>query len=395
MKFGLLWHSFSSGNLGVGALSISNMLLIDQAARNCGITPEFLIIGSSGPCDYPPSTERFKYEFIEFNEKTLLKNSHQLYKAISSCDAVFDIGEGDSFSDIYGAKRLIKLLVSKGMALGGRVPLILSPQTIGPFKADWATRTSAWAMKKSTMVFARDHQSFDVLKQLNTPNRDEVIDVAFALPFERKTEHRDPSKLAVGLSVSALLHHGGYEGSANQFGLRADYKALTDRLIRTLLERGHEVHLVPHVIPTGFPAEDDYTVSEELQQQYPELKLAPRFKGPIEAKSYISGMDFFVGARMHATIGAFSAGVPVVPLAYSRKFAGLYQSLDYHRVVDLKTEGTDSALELVLSHLENREQLKMEVAASSAIIRRKLDAYSAALEQILASLQQPQAANQN
>ncbi|HCL15413.1 MAG TPA: polysaccharide pyruvyl transferase family protein, partial [Pseudomonas sp.] len=114
MKFGLLWHSFSSGNLGVGALSISNMLLIDEAARKCGITPEFLIIGSSGPCDYPPSTERFNYEFIEFNEKALLKNPHGLYRAIASCDAIFDIGEGDSFSDIYGAKRLIKLLVSKG-----------------------------------------------------------------------------------------------------------------------------------------------------------------------------------------------------------------------------------------------------------------------------------------
>ena len=83
-----------------------------------------------------------------------------------------------------------------------------------------------------------------------------------------------------------------------------------------------------------------------------------------------------------------------MPLAYSRKFAGLYQSLDYHRVVDLKTEDTDSALELVLAHLDNREQLKAEVAASGAIIRRKLDAYSAALEQILATLHQPQAAYQ-
>ena len=82
MKFGLLWHSFSSGNLGVGALSISNMLLIDEAARKCGITPEFLIIGSSGPCDYPPSTERFNYEFIEFNEKALLK-TRTAYRAIA------------------------------------------------------------------------------------------------------------------------------------------------------------------------------------------------------------------------------------------------------------------------------------------------------------------------
>ncbi|HAV06305.1 MAG TPA: polysaccharide pyruvyl transferase family protein, partial [Pseudomonas sp.] len=47
-----------------------------------------------------------------------------------------------------------------------------------------------------------------------------------------------------------------------------------------------------------------------------------------------------------------------------------------------------------LAHLDNREQLKAEVAASGAIIRRKLDAYSAALEQILATLHQPQAAYQ-
>ncbi|WP_028239919.1 polysaccharide pyruvyl transferase family protein [Stutzerimonas azotifigens] len=394
MKFGLLWHSFSSGNLGVGALSISNMLLIDEAARRKGITPEFLIIGSSGPCDYPPSMERFNYEFIEFNEKSLLKSPHKLIKAIGSCDAIFDIGEGDSFSDIYGSKRLIKLLLSKGMALMGRVPLILSPQTIGPFKSDTNARAAAWVMKKSTMVFARDHQSFAVLEQLGVPNRDEVIDVAFALPFERASEMRAPGRLAVGISVSALLHHGGYEGTANQFGLRADYKALTDQLIEALLGQGHEVHLVPHVIPLGFPAEDDFAISQTLQQRHPALKLAPRFKGPVEAKSYISGLDFFIGARMHATIGAFSAGVPVVPLAYSRKFAGLYESLDYHRVVDLKTETTESALQKVLAHLEQRDRLKAEVEASSEIIRRKLAAYSYALEGLMTSLRQGQPAYQ-
>ncbi|MBA1275169.1 polysaccharide pyruvyl transferase family protein [Stutzerimonas azotifigens] len=394
MKFGLLWHSFSSGNLGVGALSISNMLLIDEAARKKGITPEFLIIGSSGPSNYPPSTERFKYEFIEFNEKTLLKSPLTLLNAIRSCDAVFDIGEGDSFSDIYGNKRLIKLLLSKGMALTGHVPLILSPQTIGPFKSDIAAKASAYVMKKSSMVFARDHQSFSVLNRLDIENRDEVIDVAFALPFTRSSEHRSPDRLAVGISVSALLHHGGYEGSSNQFGLRANYEELTSRLIEALIAQGHEVHLVPHVIPLGFPEEDDYTVSEALRERYPQLKLAPRFKGPIEAKSYISGLDFFIGARMHATIGAFSAGIPVVPLAYSRKFSGLYESLDYHRVVDLKTESTDSALQKVLDSLENREQLRQEVAAGAEIIKRKLAAYGAALEDIMTSLIQGQPAYQ-
>ena len=392
MKFGLLWHSFSSGNLGVGALSISNMLLIDEAARKCGVTPEFLIIGSSGPCSYLPSPDDFNYQVLEFSEKTLLKSPLKLYQAIGSCDAVFDIGEGDSFSDIYGGKRLVKQLLGKGMALTGHVPLILSPQTIGPFKSSFGSRASQQMMARSSMVFARDHQSFEVLEGFGTPNRDEVIDVAFRLPFERPQRPAERTQLAVGLNVSALLHHGGYAGKANQFGLKTDYRELNDRLITTLLERGHEVHLVPHVIPRGFAHEDDYEVCRELHERFPQTVLAPRFAGPIEAKSYISGMDFFTGARMHATIGAFSAGVPVVPLAYSRKFAGLFNSLEYPRVVDLTTEDTTSALERVLACLDQREQLKAEVQASQAIIQRKLAAYSAALEVLIGGLMQKRSA---
>jgi polysaccharide pyruvyl transferase WcaK-like protein len=385
MKFGLLWHSFSSGNLGVGALSISNMLLIDEAARKCGVTPEFLIIGSSGPCSYPPSTGEFNYQVLEFSEKTLLKNPLKLYQAIGSCDAVFDIGEGDSFSDIYGGKRLIKQLLGKGMALTGHVPLILSPQTIGPFKSSIGAKASAQLMARSSMVFARDHQSFKVLEGFGTPNRDEVIDVAFRLPFVRP-ERPEGGPLAFGLNVSALLHHGGYAGNANQFGLQTDYRRLNDLLIAALLERGHAVHLVPHVIPSGFAQEDDYEVCRELHERFPQTLLAPRFAGPIEAKSYISGMDFFAGARMHATIGAFSAGVPVVPLAYSRKFAGLFDSLEYPRVVDLTREDTATALARILASLDQREQLKREVDASQAIIQRKLAAYSASLEALIGNL---------
>ncbi len=62
--------------------------------------------------------------------------------------------------------------------------------------------------------------------------------------------------------------------------------------------------------------------------------------------------------------------------------------------MDLKTETTESALTAVLAHLDEREQLKAEVAASGAIIRRKLDAYSDALERILLSLHQSQAVYQ-
>ncbi|WP_432697784.1 polysaccharide pyruvyl transferase family protein [Marinobacterium sp. YM272] len=386
MKFGLLWHSFSSGNLGVGALSLSNMMLIEEAAKKQGVEAEFVLIGSSGDCNYPPVGESLKYEFIEFSEKEFLKNPYKIYKAIKSCDAVFDIGEGDSFSDIYGKKRLIKLLVSKFMVLSAGVPLLLSPQTIGPFDTVWGRYIAAFIMKRCKEVFSRDHQSTKLLEKLNVLSRCEAVDVAFYLPYGVSHDFKRNSSKKIGLSISALLFHGGYRNNKNQFGLKTDYKKLTFHLVEELLDRGYEVHLIPHVIPKGFIEEDDYSLAEVLKERYSQLVLAPRFRGPVEAKRYMAGLDFLIGARMHATIGAFSAGVPVVPLAYSRKFSGLYESLDYGRVVNLKTESTESALQEVMMCLADYEQLKNDVVTSRAIISEKLAVYSANLEAFVSSL---------
>ena len=69
-------------------------------------------------------------------------------------------------------------------------------------------------------------------------------------------------------------------------------------------------------------------------------------------------MDFFMGARMHSTIGAFSAGVPVLPMAYSRKFNGLFvDTLNYPHMVDLKTQTKEEIITLVEKSFNNRKQL--------------------------------------
>ena len=87
--------------------------------------------------------------------------------------------------------------------------------------------------------------------------------------------------------------------------------------------------------------EDDLTANKTLAEEFPGVIVAPRFEGPSEAKSYISGLDFFCGSRMHACIAAFSSGVPVLPIAYSRKFAGVFGSLGYDRIADAKTQTTE------------------------------------------------------
>jgi polysaccharide pyruvyl transferase WcaK-like protein len=304
-------------------------------------------------------------------------------REVRRCDIVLDIGEGDSFSDIYGFKRFWYLWLSKLRVTWNDVPIVLAPQTIGPFSKTPARLLAAHALRRAARIFARDTESMALLRSMGVARfASEVIDVAFALPYSRSS--RAPSSVVrVGVNASALLFNGGYT-RRNQFALKTDYVAFVHGLIECLLkEQGVEVHLIPHVVPTDHPVEDDYDLAQRLKAEYPALHIAPRFARPGTAKDYIGQMDFFTGARMHACIAAFSAGVPVVPLAYSRKFGGLFSTLDYHRVADGRTLGTAEAVAVVMNGFHFREALRAEVNRGQRIAETRLADYQRELTLLL------------
>ena len=204
----------------------------------------------------------------------------------------------------------------------------------------------------------------------------QVVDVAFALPFTQRA--KTPGRLQIGLNVSGLLMNGGYAGG-NQYGLGFDYAALTRGLIKALLARGDcDIHLVPHVIAPHMPMDDDAAAADRLKSDYPALHRHADFQSASAAKSFISGLDFLTGARMHATIGAFSSGVPVVPISYSRKFEGLFGSLGYDWLVR-RDMTTDAALARVLTALDQREVLAADIARAAPLIQAGLANYVDAL----------------
>ena len=185
----------------------------------------------------------------------------------------------------------------------------------------------------------------------------------------------DKNFIHVGLNISALLWHGGYTQD-NQFGLKGDYQKAVRGIIDYFLSLPNvKLHLIPHVVGSERHIENDYAVSFDLQQESgnPNLILSPLFLSPVDAKSYISGMDFFMGARMHSTIAAFSSGVPVVPMAYSRKFNGLFiDTLGYNHMVDLKVDSEEEVLNKVKALYESRNGLKEEISsANSGIVEER------------------------
>lgn len=366
-----------SGNRGVGALAYSTMYLLEQWAIERGYELNLYFA--------MPNLGKLKVLNLKVGDKEIqitefplcldkgfngfVKKMLSLFisrKIISSSNYVLDMGQGDSFSDIYGEARFNLINDPKRLFRKLNKKQLILPQTIGPFNDSKVFKEAKKSIEKSQLVLVRDRQSYEyVIENTEQKNIFELIDVAFYMPFMRTTMSN--VKLNVGLNVSSLMWHGGYTKN-NQFNFNFDYQKITRRIIDYfLLMPNVKLHLIPHVVGSHSSIENDYEISRKLQEEYgvDNLLVSPFFLDPIDAKSYISALDFFTGARMHACIAAFSSGVPVYPIAYSRKFNGLFMdTLQYPYLGDLINQTEEEFINGLKKAFIYRNELKVNIQNS-------------------------------
>lgn len=370
--------TLQNGNKGCVALCYSMMYLIDLIMSEKHIDYKLYLTESnerSGHHELTIGGRTIAYESIDnawpisWKKAHLLltnfKKNYRLYKLYKDADCIMDIGQGDSFADIYGNKRFEKIDRVHKLARLFKKTYIFLPQAIGPFQNPSILKKAVKSITKASLVMVRDRQSLDYVNELTNgkTNAKEYIDVAFFLPYNKIEFNKN--EVHVGLNISGLLWNGGYTCD-NQFGLKADYQQVIRNIFSYFISsKGVRLHLISHVASGIRNVESDYAILYDLWREYhsEQLTLAPFFHSPIEAKDYISGLDFFIGARMHATIAAFSAGVPVLPMAYSRKFNGLYiDTLAYDHLADLKADNDNTILSKVEECFTQRESLKQKIA---------------------------------
>lgn len=273
--------------------------------------------------------------------------------AINQCDYVIDLTAGDSFADIYGqytfdGETNVKLLVEK---LGKK--LILGPQTYGPFSTDKNIQKARKAIECANLVISRDQKSADCIASFSDKKVYVTTDLAFTLPW--KVEDDNPSdKIQIGINISGLLLSDKTENTALLIDLKTSYNTYIRGVIDWLLtENRYNIHIIPHVGNDG---------SDYIRDFYgDQLNYCEAYSDPISAKNKISQMDIFVGARMHATIAAFSSGVATIPTAYSRKFAGLYSNLGYPYIIDFVENTTEENIERTIQYIREYKCLQRDV----------------------------------
>lgn len=323
-------------------------------------------------------------------------------RAILESTAVLDVSGGDSFTDMYTGNRIKMVAGCKEVALQAGRPLILLPQTYGPF--DESLERAKNIVRRSWACFARDERSFENLKNLLgdqfDPDRHKCgVDMAFgleprsasdAIDDDLKSWIEDDAVPLIGLNVSGLIGNRPETGRES-YGFKADYRSTLEKFVRRILDSSEaRLVLVPHVMSPIENSEADLQASCWLKDQFSgseaeRIRISPTSIDQSQVKWFISKMDWFCGTRMHATIAGLSSCIPTSTISYSDKALGVFETCGQGgEVFDPRTLDTEVVVEGLLDSFSRRN----EIAKSLQMVIPKVKTLaSQQMDQIVASIE--------
>lgn len=233
------------------------------------------------------------------------------------------------------------------------------------------------------LITAREVITYELLKEIN-PNTIKVADPAFLL--EREDLPLPENFIegnTVGINVSPLIMKYGTEGNL----ILKNY----ENMIRFILvETDMNVALIPHVV---WECNDDREPLRFLYEKFKETGRAVLIEDAncCELKGFIARCRFFVGARTHATIAAYSTLVPTLVVGYSVKSRGIARDLfgaEEHFV--LPVQGLTGEDELAVEFrwlLEHEEQIRRRLERVIPQYKEQVRTGLSALNRLLHEIQ--------
>lgn len=282
--------------------------------------------------------EKFSLAYFEalFRRKVLKQPKANLYvflKKMFRGNVALSIG-GDNYCYEWSANqaselnRLIRRFCKKSVLWGCSI----DPEAIN--------KKMIQDLKEYDLITARESITYELLRGIN-PNTKKVADPAFLLDkIELPLPDNFKDGNTVGINISPLIMDYGSEKNL----ILENYKGLIDYIIHNT---DMNICLIPHVV---WDYNNDCDPIDYLYDIFKNTKRVCMVgdHNCMELKGFISKCRFFIGARTHATIAAYSTNVPTLVVGYSVKSRGIARDLF----------GTEEKYVLSVQDLTEKNQLK-------------------------------------
>ncbi|GAA1156904.1 polysaccharide pyruvyl transferase WcaK-like protein [Kitasatospora gansuensis] len=302
-------------------------------------------------------------------------------RALAGADLVLSLGGGylNGKADFASDLSIGFLLLPLWLARRFGVPVVLAPQSCGPFP----TRTQRLLMRRvlafSRRVVAREEISIARLTEAGVPGANLIRGVDSAFAFQGNSVRPWRQELGIAPEAELVLV------TARQFldrAAQAAYEAAMAAAVRHLVDRGCQVVLVPQVTCT-FQEDDDRIVNRRIAALLDTPGLHVVDDETIdhhEIFALYGAADFILGTRFHSVIFGLIAGVPCAAVEYDHKTRGIMADLGLgHWVVRMAEARPDTLVPLM-------DRLLTEGAAYREHLCEVIPAYAARAEEFVGQL---------
>ncbi len=379
MKILMFFHG-GSGNRGCEAIVRSGAAIIKKNNPECIIDlaswkPETdkmiplldnIILDKKRefkPGSFEGLISAIKVKFFNDESMAFRKKHEDIIKRIPDYDLFLSIG-GDNYCygeqpGIYEIDRCIKKAGKKLVLWGASIgEEDLSIEKIEDFKL-------------FDLILARETLTQAVLKDKGLSNVKLCADGAFTMKKEEMDlPHGWQENNTIGFNYSPLVYK---KNKASRDAANSLIKHIIDTTDMTIC-------FTPHVIQKN---NDDHELLMEFYNEYKatgRVIILPNNLNATQYKGYIGRMRFFIGARTHATIAAYSTLVPTMVLGYSIKSKGIAKDIfgSQKLVLGLDEISNSSKLKEKFNELIN-EEITLRKILQENIPNIKKKAYKAGI----------------
>ena len=378
-----------SGNHGCEAIVRSTCGLLSEKAKS-GLTlissnpEEDKKYGIDTLCAIEPDILPYKKSSLSFAKAYLslkIKNDYMPLDKMNYKTTVDHIRNGDIAlsigGDNYCYADVKKYIMLHDMMLERGAKTVLWGCSVEPELLE--QHEICADISRYSLITARETISYNALKAVNQ-NTVLVADPAFTLVAEKADLPQGfvPGN-TVGINISPMIQKSEtIEGITLK-----NYEVLIEEILNTT---DMMIALIPHVV---WNSGDDRLVLSQLYERFKDSGRVVLIEDQScsKLKYIISQCRFFVGARTHATIAAYSTFVPTLVVGYSVKARGIARDLfgsEEHYVLPVQSlkEETDltKAFEWIV---QNEDSIKRQLENEMPAVIKKAESAGEYIDQLI------------
>lgn len=203
-------------------------------------------------------------------------------------------------------------------------------------------------------IYARESLTAEVLTDLGLKNVATFPDPAFILKPESCHLPEIFSKEVIGINLSNYV--------VGDYSLETKFGNEIRKLIEYVLQETNlNILLIPHVLWEG---QDDRIITNHIIDLYKNNSRVAALNSDLynycQLRYIISQCKYFIGARTHSVISAYSTYTPAIALGYSIKSKGIAKDLKLPKelIIDSKNYTNDELLYSFKYLLNSREEIQ-------------------------------------